>query len=131
MSAKPKTPYLVRALNDWIVDSGYTPYIMVNASADGVQVPVEHVSEGKILLNISAHAVRDLLIGDTSISFSARFSGNPYAVLVPMESVIAIYARETGEGMMFENNTTTVTDGDDEPPKDGPDGPGNHLKLVK
>lgn len=138
MTARPKRPYLLRALNDWIVDSDLTPYLLVDATGDQVQVPMEYVKDGRIVLNIAPSAVRDLLLGDDAVSFSARFSGRSFSVYVPVNQVMAIYARETSEGMMFETETalsaklTDTTSGDDEPPPGaGPKNPGSHLKLVE
>ena len=128
MPAKSKRPYLIRALNDWIIDSELTPYLMVDASGDDIQVPQDYVSAGKIVLNIAPSAVRDLVLGDDAITFSARFAGKPFPVYVPVSQVIAIYARETSEGMMFEESEAGDS-GDS--PDDGPDKPGGHLKLVK
>lgn len=145
MQARSKRPYLIRALNEWILDSDLTPYLMVDVRGDEIRVPSEYVSGGKIVLNISPSAVRDLVLGDDAISFSARFGGRPYSVYVPVPQVLAIYARETSEGMMFEEEASAPegsgdgnapeshgnTDGDDETPGDGPDRPGGHLKVVK
>lgn len=102
MAAKSKRPYLLRALFDWIVDSGLTPYILVAAESPDVRVPEQHVRDGKIVLNISPNAVRDLTLADELVSFDGRFSGTPFWVEVPVAQVQAIYAKETGEGMMFE-----------------------------
>ena len=126
MPARPIRPYLIRALNSWIVDSGLTPYLMVDATSDEVVVPSGSVSAGRILLNISGNAVRDLDLGDELVSFSARFSGTPFAVSVPVARVVAIYARETNEGMMFEAESSPPSAGDD-----GPGNPGGHLTLVQ
>lgn len=136
MAARPKRPYLIRALNDWIVDSDMTPYLMVDASDTRAQLPVDFVKDGKIVLNISPSAVRDLVLGDDAISFSARFNGNPFSVYVPMQQVLAIYARETSEGMMFDAATDASAlpsergDDDEPPPDSGPRPSGGHLKLV-
>jgi len=102
VKVKSKRPYLLRALFEWIVDSGLTPYILVAASDPDVVVPRQHVSDGKIVLNVSSAAVRDLAFDDDLVRFNGRFSGTPFAVTVPVVHVLAIYARETGEGMMFE-----------------------------
>jgi len=149
MQARSKRPYLIRALNDWIVDSDLTPYLMVDVRGDEIRVPPEHVSGGRIILNISPTAVRDLALGDEAISFSARFGGRPYSVYVPIDQVVAIYARETSEGMMFEDEAAEPEQGargdrdpsgSDGAPGDGPSGeggpgagdkPGGHLKLIK
>jgi stringent starvation protein B len=137
VSKKPKRPYLLRALYDWIVDSDLTPYVLVNAEAADVSVPAEYVNDGKIVLNVAPHAVRELAMDTTALSCQCRFSGQPFPVYLPMGSIEAIYARETGEGMAFESEQFP------EPPDGGPDsaGPGDdsdkpsgggaHLKVVK
>ena len=129
MSKKPRRPYLLRALYDWIVDSDLTPYVLVNAAAADVHVPAEHVRDGKIVLNLAPHAVRDLTIGADALACDCRFGGRSFSVYLPMPSIEAIYARETGEGMAFEAERFP------EPPEPPPDGPdtsgGGHLKVVK
>lgn len=97
-------PYLIRALFDWIVDSNCTPHIVVNALAAEVTVPLQHVKDGQIVLNISLSAVTDLVMNDLVISFNARFSGVPMFVYVPINAVNGIYARENGRGMMFDQD---------------------------
>ena len=94
-------PYLVRAIYDWCTDSGFTPYVAV-AVDESVRVPAEFVSNGEIVLNISALATTRLLVDNEAISFQARFGGVAREVYVPMAQVIAIYARENGQGMAFE-----------------------------
>jgi len=94
-------PYLLRALYDWIVDNGATPQILVDALADELQVPENVLSGNKIVLNISPGAVRDLDMDNEYVSFVARFSGVSQGVIVPVEAVLAVYARENGQGMMF------------------------------
>ena len=94
-------PYLVRAVNEWIVDSGYTPHILAEADAPGLDVPDMARQEGKVVLNISPSAVRDLLIDSDLVTFVARFGGVSRAVSVPIAAVRAVYARENGQGMMF------------------------------
>jgi len=135
LAAKPKRPYLLRALYDWIVDSELTPYLLVGVDSDSVQVPSEYVSEGKIVLNVSPMAVRDLDLGLDAVSFSGRFSGRSFPVHVPMASVMAIYAKESGEGMMFdpEDSPDAADSGDGEQPDPPPadPGPAGHLKVVK
>ena len=124
-------PYLLRAIYQWIVDNGLTPYIMVNTEDARVQVPQQYVENGKIVLNIAPMAVSGLTLGNDEITFSARFSGSPMDIFVPLSRVLAIYARENGQGMMFGDD-----DDDDEPPPE--DGGGDdrssgrsHLKVVK
>lgn len=105
-------PYLIRALNEWISDNGMTPYILVDAEQEGVTVPQQFVEGGKIVLNVSASAVQNLLLQNDSIELDARFSGSPMHVSVPIEAVLAIYARENGKGMVFSEDGG----GDDGPP---------------
>lgn len=94
-------PYLIRAFYDWIVANGLTPYITVDATVEGAILPQPHVRDGQIVLNISPRAVQHLQLGDEEISFSARFAGVALQVVVPPRAVVAIYARENGEGMLF------------------------------
>ena len=94
--------YLVRALNEWILDNNCTPYILVNAHAEGVEVPQNFVKDGQIVLNISPVAVQGLLMNNEGLEFNGRFGGMPTRVYVPIESVMGIYARENGQGMIFE-----------------------------
>lgn len=93
-------PYLIRALYEWCTDNGYTPYIAVQADAS-VQVPREYVKDGEIVLNISFDATSGLKLGNDFIEFSARFAGAAREIMVPVDKVIAIYARENGQGMAF------------------------------
>ena len=112
-SRKPRRPYLLRAMHQWMTDSGLTPHLMVDATARGVEVPAAHVREGRIVLNASYDATRHLDIGDEWISFEARFSGVPRLLRFPAAAVQGIYARETGEGLMF-------PPGEDDAPPDSP-----------
>jgi stringent starvation protein B len=93
-------PYLIRALYEWCTDHGLTPYIAVLVD-DTVQVPREYVKDGEIVLNISFDATSSLKLGNEFIEFKARFAGTPRQILVPVDKVIAIYARENGQGMAF------------------------------
>lgn len=95
-------PYFVRGLYAWIVDNNCTPYLLVDASLNGVIVPTEFVKDGQIVLNIAPGAVVDFHLSDDAIHFNARFSGKPIDVWVPMPAVLGIYAKENGQGMMFE-----------------------------
>ena len=102
MSMSSSRPYMIRALYEWIVDNACTPYMLVNAKATGVEVPQQHVNkDGQIVLNISPGAVRGLVIGNGALEFSARFGGVPMQVFIPLQAVMAIYAKENGEGMVF------------------------------
>ena len=97
----PSRPYLMRALNEWILENDCTPYVLVDAGMPGVQVPEDYVDNGQIVLNISMSAVKSLLIDDDGLSFNARFGGVPIDLYVPMVAILAIYAKETGQGMVF------------------------------
>lgn len=97
----PKRPYLLRAFYEWIVDNNMTPYITVDATAEEVSVPRQHVKDGRIVLNISPTAVRDFVMDNDAVSFSARFSGAAFYVYCPIYSVLAVYSRETQEGASF------------------------------
>ena len=103
MNAQESTstrPYLIRALYEWCTDNGLTPYVAVRVD-DSVQVPREYVKDGEIVLNISFDATSALQLGNDFIEFKARFGGKPREILVPVGRVIAIYARENGQGMAF------------------------------
>ena len=93
-------PYLVRALYEWCTVNGFTPYVAVKVD-DTVQVPKEYVKDGEIVLNISFDATSSLKLGNDFIEFSARFAGTAREIIVPIENVTAIYARENGQGMAF------------------------------
>lgn len=99
---KSKRPYLVRAVYEWIVDNKCTPYILVHAETEGVDVPDQFVQEGRIVLNVSQSAVRDFVMDNEQISFSARFAGQARSVRVPVGAILAIYAKENGQGTFFE-----------------------------
>jgi stringent starvation protein B len=94
-------PYFIRAIHEWCSDNGLTPYLAVSVT-DQVRVPREHVRNGEIVLNVGLLATDKLQIGNDSISFQARFSGRVQDIFVPIDNVVAIYARETGNGMAFD-----------------------------
>ncbi|AVX12193.1 MULTISPECIES: ClpXP protease specificity-enhancing factor [Pseudomonadaceae] len=127
-------PYLVRALYEWIVDNDCTPHLLVNAEYPGVQVPAGFASDGQIVLNVAPSAVRHLHMDNEAISFEGRFGGIAHSLNVPSAAVMAIYARENGQGMVFEIEPTPP---DDDAPTDGGDDgaprPGGRpsLKVVK
>lgn len=97
----PRRPYLLRAMHQWMSDSGLTPHVLVDTYLPGVDVPKAHVRDGRIVLNISLSATRHLDLGNELLSFEARFGGVPRLVRVPVAAVLSVYARETGEGMVF------------------------------
>lgn len=120
-------PYLVRALYDWILDNDATPYILVDTTQPGVRVPPGIANDGKVVLNLAPPAIQNLEIDNEFIAFSARFGGVADDVYCPMASLLAIYARENGEGMMF-----PVEEGSGEANGDEPDKPkGPTLKVIK
>jgi stringent starvation protein B len=127
-------PYLIRALYDWLLDNGQTPYLLVNAEHSGTVVPQQFVEDGRILLNIDPTAVAGLELGNEWISFSARFSGVSEDILLPPSAVQGIYSKENGQGMLFPDEET-VGDGDpnDPDPDPTPNKPGGRpsLKVVK
>ena len=100
--SSPKRPYLLRAYYDWLVDNDFTPYLVVDATYWGVKVPVEYVKDGQIVLNLSANATGNLQLTNDFIQFNARFRGVPQDIYIPMGAALAIYARENGDGVMFE-----------------------------
>ena len=99
--AQSRRPYLLRAMHQWMSDCGLTPHVIVDAGRDGVAVPSAFVKDGKIVLNLSHSATQDLQLHNQCIEFNARFAGVVHHVHVPMPAVLGIYARETGEGMVF------------------------------
>lgn len=101
MAELSRRPYLLRAMLEWMIDSGHTPHAIVDANAKGVEVPRAFVNDGRIVLNISPSATQGLVVGAEQMEFNARFSGVVHHVQVPVSAVLGIYARETGEGMVF------------------------------
>jgi stringent starvation protein B len=99
----PTRPYLLRAMHDWMSDNNQTPLIVVDASVTGVNVPEQHVQDGRIILNVSWSATEGLVLENEQVSFAARFSGASRQVVVPMDAIRGIYARESGQGMMFQD----------------------------
>ena len=101
-SLSPNRPYLLRAYYDWLVDNNLTPHLVIDANVKGTQVPRQYVKDGQIVLNIAEGAVVDLQLGNNAVEFNASFGGVPQQVILPMSSVIAIYARENSAGVVFE-----------------------------
>lgn len=98
----PRRPYMLRAFYEWLVDNELTPHLVVDATMQGVRVPMEFVQDGQIILNLAPRAVGNLEMGNEAVTFNARFGGRPHSVIVPLYAVQAIYARENGAGTMFE-----------------------------
>ena len=107
-------PYLIRALHEWCIDNGFTPLITVHVDVN-TQVPKEHVKDKEIVLNLSFDATSGLKLGNDYIEFKARFSGVARDISVPVNRVMAIYARETSQGMAFPNVGVNMTALDNEP----------------
>ena len=123
-------PYIMRALYEWIVDNDCTPYVLVDATVAEVMVPQQFVKDGQIVLNISPSAVMDLNISNEAVVFNGRFGGVATDVYVPVSAVVGIYARENGQGMVFESEDTSQPPDDTPPDPDKPDGR-PALKIVK
>ena len=125
-------PYLIRALYEWLVDNELTPYLLVDADHEAVHVPSRYVEEGRIVLNVSPSAVRDLALGNDLIAFEARFGGTAFAISLPPQAVLGVYARENGKGMLFPDEAAAD---DPEPPRPTPSPPTGGgrpaLKVVK
>jgi stringent starvation protein B len=111
----PLKPYLIRSIYEWIVDNSLTPHLLVNAEFPGVVLPGDFVEDGKIVLNIRPEAIQGLVLGNDEIQFNARFSGKAMRISAPTKAVLAIYAKENGKGMIFDQE-----DIDDEPPPEQP-----------
>lgn len=101
-SITPTRPYMVRALYQWIEDNAFTPYLMVDATAENVQIPMEHVQDGRIVLNIASRATGNMRMENDYIHFSARFGGVSQEIWVPLPAVMGIYAKENSQGMFFD-----------------------------
>jgi stringent starvation protein B len=143
-----RRPYLLRAMHEWISDNLQTPHIVVDATLNGVSVPQQFVQNGKIILNVSHSATNGLALGNDLVSFRARFGGVTYDVSIPITAVLGIYARETGQGMIFSDNDAPTHPNEPSPNPSPPPGspPGatkgtskgdasapkrSHLKVVK
>lgn len=145
-------PYLIRAIYEWIVDNQCKPFLLLDASVPGVRVPPQAIKDGQVLLNIAPHSVDRLDLGTDEIRFNARFSGVSQSIIAPVAAVLAIYAQENGQGMMFpaEESTPAAADEapdetakpaialatanspiDDEPPQPPPERMRPSLRIVK
>jgi stringent starvation protein B len=130
---KSRRPYLLRAMHEWISDNQQTPHIVVDASIEGVEVPRQYVQGGKIILNISLNATSGLSLGNDGVAFRARFGGSTYNVNVPIVAVLGIYARETGQGMIFSEADAPPPPPSppQTPPESGPGPGGGEVKRSK
>jgi stringent starvation protein B len=125
-------PYLIRAIYEWAQENNLTPHILVDATQPNVDVPREFIEDDKIILNVAGSAVADLVLGNDSITFNARFAGTAREICIPTSAVRAIYARENGIGIVLPEEPESQ---DPAMPPDPPGGPdssrGSHLKVVK
>lgn len=132
MSDLSTRPYLIRAIYEWCVDSGLTPYLAVRVN-DRTEVPPAFVKDGEIVLNLSTGAVRNLEMGNEFVTCSGRFGGAPFDLIVPVEAVIGIFAKETGQGLVFQGSDpqqpSPPSNEGDAPSKPKPHKP--QLKIVK
>lgn len=123
---RSRRPYLLRAMHEWITDNGQTPHIVVDAAIQGVEVPRQYVQGGKIILNVSHSATSGLSLGNEAVLFRARFGAATHNVHVPIAAVLGVYARETGQGMIF-------SEADAPPPQPPAEAPpnGNDVKRAR
>ena len=134
----PTRPYLIRAIREWAMDNGLTPQLLVDAGVDGIVIPEGHVRDGKIVLNVHSQAVKALELGNEFITFSARFGGTSHAINLPIQSVLAVFARENGQGIFFQEEETqhqmeqSAGDSEESPPNSQSSGPRRpYLRLVE
>jgi len=130
----PLKSYLLRATRDWCLDHGLTPHLIVDAAQAGVQVPAQYVEDGKIVLNINPSAIKSFDLDEGGVRFAARFSGREFFIAAPLSAVLAIYAKENGQGISFppENDAPSETTAPPEgPPPGKPPRKGPTLKIVK
>jgi stringent starvation protein B len=122
-------------MHEWMLDNGFTPHLVVDAKREGVHVPEAHVKDGKIVLNVSPTATRALVLGNDAVTFEARFGGVSQQLVVPIGAVLGIYARETGQGMIFGEDdapaaaSASTPDGDEPSPSPTPAGGNRRAKL--
>jgi stringent starvation protein B len=109
----PLKPYLIRSIYEWIIDNNLTPHLLVDAGNTSAILPTEFIEDGKIVLNIRPEAIQGLSLGNEEIEFNARFSGKPMHIATPVIAVLAIYAKENGKGMIFDQEDS---DGEEPPP---------------
>lgn len=134
---KSNRPYLIRALYEWIAENDCTPHLLVNAEYPGIQVPPGYANDGQLVLNVSSSAVRHLQLGNDAVSFEGRFGGVPQSLYIPAAAVLAIYARENGQGMVFDLDAPSAADDagpdDSDPAGTEPPRPSGRpsLKVVK
>lgn len=126
MAMSSSVPYLIRAINEWILDNQYTPYLIVDADVPETSVPAGYVKEGQIVLNISPSAIRDLVMTSEHVMFNGRFGGMAHEIYVPIDAVLGIIAKENGEGMWFPKDGQAPRPPEHSPKKGPPT-----LKVIK
>ena len=130
--ALPKRPFLLRAMHQWIAECGNTPHVIVDAGYEGAEVPRAYVKDGKIVLNLSEGATQRLRLGNEHVEFDARFAGVVHHVRFPVSAVLGVYARETGEGMVFSEQDLGAAEPAKSPKPEEKSGPRRpHLKVIK
>ena len=133
MSELSTKPYLIRAIYDWCADSGLTPYLAVRVNGQ-TRVPTAYIKDGEIVLNLSMDAVRNLHMGNEEITCGGRFGGVPHEIIVPIAAVIGIFAKENGQGLVFQGQESTPTPPTGEgggKPADTSSSGKSHLRVVK
>jgi stringent starvation protein B len=122
-------PYLIRSIYEWIIDNNLTPHLLVDATHRHAALPKDYIEDNKIVLNMRPEAIQGLALENTTIEFNARFNGQPMHIIAPVPAVMAIYAKENGKGMVFDQ------DEEDEdntpPPENSPPSTRTHLRVVK
>ena len=124
----PLKPYLIRSVYEWVVDNGLTPHLLVNANNNKGNLPEDYIEDGKIVLNIRPQAIEALSLGNEFIEFNARFNGKPMTIVASVNAVMAIYAKENGKGLVFDQERN---DGDETPPEQQPPPNKPTLRVVK
>ncbi len=124
----PSRPYLLRAIYEWLADNNMTPYMMVDAEQESVEVPLQYVEDGRIILNISPTATQNLSLDNDAVSFNARFGGKPQVIYVPMVAILAVYSRETGQGSIFKPEEGLVDQASIKPDPPEPPSPSKKKK---
>lgn len=133
MSDLSTKPYLIRAIYDWCADSGFTPYLAVRVNGQ-TRVPTAYIKDGEIVLNLSTDAVRNLHMGNDEITCGGRFGGVPHEIIVPIATVIGIFAKENGQGLVFQGQESTPTPPDNQggdKHEENPTPSKSHLRIVK
>ena len=122
-------PYLIRSIYEWIIDNNLTPHLLVDATHPHAALPKDYIENSKIVLNMRPEAIQGLLLGNTTIEFNARFNGQPMHIIAPVPAVMAIYAKENGKGMVFDQDEEE--EDDTPPPENSPPPARPHLRVVK